>query len=250
MATTEPDEIDIQLRPPDEVGARIVVLATVYRRLFLEMPTSQSLLQEDPEAERFDLRAWLDQESLTRQATAEELRLIETPVGRLSPDGVAAALWAGEALAALAWAAGLAEIPSSPAPANLAPVLDQIPAPWGAVAPFKDAIELRGEEEIARERERAELWLWRANIEQDRREAKGKARSELTGLIREVTREAAEAGLISQPENEDFSVDGVAVTALDRDRIEEIAAIAGARLHALNWLCGFGESWDAVPLET
>ncbi len=28
-----------------------------------------------------------------------------------------------------------------------------------------------------------------------------------------------------------------------------LAAIAAHRLHALNWVCGFGETWDTVPDE-
>jgi hypothetical protein len=28
-----------------------------------------------------------------------------------------------------------------------------------------------------------------------------------------------------------------------------LVAITGQRLHALNWLCGFGSSWDDVPLD-
>jgi hypothetical protein len=106
----------------------------------------------------------------------------------------------------------------------------------------------RPEESIAMERERAELWLWRAAIEDDWGVASPRERVELDAAIAETAREAAATGLLVAT-NGDFAVNGTTFRHLRSDQQELIGAVAEARLHALNWVCGFGESWDAVPLD-
>lgn len=250
MTARDEQEIEISLRSPEEVGARIVVLAALCRRLFLEDPTAKEALEEDPETERWDLNAWLDERGLSAILTPEERRLLERPVGRLTPEELARGPWLSEALVALAWAVSLMDaLPQPMGPADVATVLPRIPAPWDELRPFIGRLSLRSEAEIALERERAEIWAWRAGIEAERRAARGRAAHELQAVIEEVVQEAAASGLLPPAKLADFQVDSVPFSALPMEQVEQIALISSARLHALNWLCGFGETWDTVPLD-
>ncbi len=243
-------EIDINLRPPSETGRRLVVLATLCRRAYLESVSTASELDEDPETERFDLLTWLEEQGLGSDLTADERRLLDTPVGALSLDETRAATWNAEALVALGWAAGLLEaIPDPVAPADPNPILVATPAPWDEAVGWTASIRLRPEETVAFERERAEVWLWRAEIEAERRSLRGRALTSLEDDLRDVVRESVEAGLLPSADGRDFAVAGRPFRALDEDAIDVIATVANVRLHALNWLCGFGASWDDVPLD-
>lgn len=243
-------EIDITLRSAEEVGARLVVLAALCRRLFLEDPAAKDVLGEDPEAERWDLAAWLNEHGLDAHLTPQERDLLNRPAGSLSEEDLASETWLSEALVALAWSAALVDaLPPPVEPSEPGPVLARTPAPWDDVRPFLKSITLRNEEEIARERERAEIWAWRAGIEAERRAAQGRAALELQETIAAVVREAVASEFLPSSGLADFPVDGMPFSAIPDERWEQIAVITTARLHALNWLCGFGERWDDVPLD-
>jgi hypothetical protein len=242
--------IEITLREPVDVGRRLVVLATLCRRAFLEALPNSFELDDDPEAEQFDLATWLTEHGLDGELTADERRLLVAPVGRLPGDETRAATWNAEALIALGWASGL--LASLPDPIDLvdpAPVLQVVPAPWDDPRRWIAEAALRSEESIAFERERAEVWLWRAEIEEERRRLRGRARAELEADVGDVVGECVEAGLLPAGTRADFPVAGRPFFQIDPDQIDVIAGVAGVRLHALNWLCGFGSSWDDVPLD-
>lgn len=244
------DEIDISLRPALIVGRRLVILATLCRRAFLESRQARGELDEDPEVERFDLWMWLQDHDLESDLTVDEIRMFETGAGMLSSDEASAATWNSEALIALAWATELvASLPEPDHISDPATVLAQIPEPWVDPNAWVTSVILREESEIARERERAEVWLWRAEIEEERRQSKGRARQELEADISDVVTESVAVGLLHRDANGDFRVAGVPFYNLSADQIDAIGAVAAVRLHAMNWLCGFGTSWDDVPLE-
>ncbi|HEY7031246.1 MAG TPA: DUF4272 domain-containing protein [Thermomicrobiales bacterium] len=247
--STDDQEIEINLRPPSEVARRLIALAALCRRAFLESPSGSAELDEAPDAEAFDLVTWLDEHDLARDLTKEERRLLDTPVGALSRDEMRAGTWNAEALLALGWAGGLLPARLDPiAPGDPQPVLGSVPSPWSSPAAWIESFDLRSEEEIAGERERAEVWLWRAEIEDERRHLSGRRLAELETDIRDVVRESVESGILRRGAHDDFPVEGRPFRTLQEDRVDLIATIAAVRLHALNWLCGFGSSWDDVPL--
>lgn len=244
------DEIDISLRPALIVGRRLVILATLCRRAFLESRQARSELDEDPEVERFDLWMWLQDHDLENDLTADESRMFETSVGMLSDDEASAATWNSEALVALAWATELIESLSEPnLTSDPTDVLATIPAPWVDPNAWITSVILREEGEIARQRELTEVWLWRAEIEEERRQLLGRERQALEADIADVVNESVAAGLLGRGARGDFRVAGIPFDTLSPDQIDAIGATAAVRLHALNWLCGFGTSWDDVPLE-
>lgn len=254
-------ELDIDVRPAAMVADRLVALAAVARRAFLEsgLPDDEEWDEDeddpddrpdDAETERYDLAAWLRDEGIEAALTDDERAIVETPIGGLDADAAARATWAGEALVALAWGAGLLpDLPPFDRPADARAALAALPEPWEKTAPLRSAIRLRSDEDAAGGRELAELWYWRAGVEGVRRSAPPAEVRELRAVIREAAEEAVAAGLLSRLAAGDFPAQGGPVATLSESALDDLATIAAARLRALNWLCGFGDGWDDVPLE-
>ena len=59
-----------------------------------------------------------------------------------------------------------------------------------------------------------------------------------------------EQDLLPAPMRGDFPAYGKVYRHLSQDQLVEAQTIAAERQHALNWLCGLGEGWDDVPLDT
>src|SRR5215218_520133 len=137
------DEIDLNLRPAVEVGRRLVVLATLCRRAFFESAPDDLDPEDDPEAERFDLATWLDEHRLGAALTIGERQFLNASVGALSDDEARAGTWNAEALVALGWAGGLVDhLPDPVGPADPAPILSVVPAPWDDPASWIESIAL------------------------------------------------------------------------------------------------------------
>ena len=244
----ESDEIEIDLRPPAEVVARLLLLAVVLRRAYLE--TGRLAPEDDPTGERFDLAAWAGAEGLLDHATPTEREFVRAPLGSLPADAVSHPTWQAEALSALGWALGLVPaLPREPVPTDPGLLLASLPVPWDSTRPVFDGATLRDEESVAVERERAEIWLWRVESELAHREGSPAEQREIEAAVREVAADAARAGLIASLASGDFPFDGRAFRRASEEALEDVAEVAIRRLRALNWLCGFGTTWDDVPLD-
>lgn len=240
------DEIEIELRPPAEVARRVIVLATLLRRIALE--DAASVDAREAEGEAFDLREWLQGEGLRSAATEREAVILAAPVGRLQSATCIEISWQGEAMAALLWVLGRAP---APLPDGRAAGLEmaELPAPWDSTEEWISTVQMRSEEAIAIERERAEIWHWRSIVEALRRAADPAERQELEQAIVEVVTDAVAAGLLEDVVADDFAVEGSAVREVPDSTLESLASAWEQRLWALNWACGFGLSWDDVPLD-
>jgi hypothetical protein len=241
------DEIDVELRTPAEVRARILVLSAILRRLALENAPSDDA--GDRLGDAFDEREWLRDQGLAGELTIREAALLSSPPGTLTPDAVAEGSWQGEALVALAWAIGALEMPPVDAPSDPRPVLDVVPRPWDAIQDWIGDLALVSEQDAVREREVAEIWHWRATTEWLRREASEAERGDYEAAIRDVAAEALTARLVPALRDGDLEARHRSVTDLSEVEVDELIALTGQRLRALNWLCGFGRSWDDVPFD-
>ncbi len=242
MSDSEADDyLDIELRPPSSVMARAVVLSTLARRGLLEILPNEA---EATETDRFDLAAWAEHEVAAWIEPAEML-VLRSPYHSLNDDALALCLDAGESLVALSWGLDMpaAQLTAIDTPADLPALLETFPHPWQRTDRAIAAARLRSEAEIAVERERAELWWWRASLS----EGDG-SEDEIETALPDVLREAGAAGLIDATDG-DFRVGGQPFRMLNEDRRATILMIATARLKALNWLCGFGASWTSAPLD-
>ncbi len=241
-------ELDIELRLPAEVGERCIVLAAMIRRLSIES-LAETEGDERLAGEAFDIRGWLQTEGLWSRLTAAEGAFLDRPVGGLDDDELAAVAWQIEGLVALGWALGLTELPDLGDLSLVEPVIRSVPNPWDQSASWLRSSVLLPEPDIARERDRAEILEWRIGLEVPRRSASGHEDRDFTRAIADVVSEAIAAGFASDVHDGDFTVVGKPVTTHAEADLERLAVLAEERLRALNWLCGFGNSWDDVPLD-
>jgi hypothetical protein len=244
------DELDINPRPKVKVGKRLIILAAVQRRGFLQEEAANDALGDETEEERFDIMAWLQQEGVSDALEPFERELIETNVGLLDEFDEVVCYDGTQRSVALAWYLNLIpEIPPYDEPELPPGYLDLVPSPWDSTATWLDGLTTRTIDELSRARELAEIWYWRSNIELERREATSKNRAPIERTILEAATEAMNVGLISELASGDFPLSHGHITQASADTLDTIDILAEQRLHALNWLSGFGESWSKVPLD-
>ncbi len=163
--------------------------------------------------------------------------------GGSSDSAAAAAVWRGEALGTLLWSLELVELPPYDRPFDT-----------GAVARAGLAgARLREPQDVDLERQSARLWHWRART--TALQAGGEVElppryATFDQLIAATAMRGFEQELLPAPMRGDFPAYGKVYRHLSPEQFAEAHAIAAERHHALNWLCGLGESWDDVPLDT
>jgi hypothetical protein len=242
------DYVEIELRPAQEVAERCILLAALIRRLWIE----SSFASREPgdwSAEAFDLRVWLRDEGVWNSLTAPERDFLLREVGDATEDQLAIVAWQAAGLATLGWALGLVDLPPPGELGDITTVVQAVPAPWDKINEWTRAARLRPEMDIAMERDRAEILEWRIGIERPRRQSAGQARADYITAIAEVVHEARASGLLEADDVADFAIGGRPVASFDDPELERLSALAEERLRALNWLCGHGSTWDAVPLD-
>lgn len=243
----EDDGVEIALRDPTTVAARTIILAALCHRAFIEIDATEHD-NPDLDEDRFDLLAWLYDENLFDRTSARERDALHAVVGTLAEDETLEATWSAEALAALCWSLSLIpRLPGFDESAPIDPLLRVLPEPGSSCSAFLRQAGILGEDVIAAARETAELWYWRATMQELLNDASQTEWDELLVAIRDTAVEGAAMGFLPQPVSDDFPMHGGAYAQADNH--EALAAIAEWRLRAFNWLCGFGSSWDTVPLD-
>jgi len=231
------DSIDIRPWPVIELVGRTVVLASVARRGMLEVETERDVF--DLETERFDLLTWARTE-LQNWLTGSELGLLSKPVGELDEDDLAECDNALIGASTIGWALNVVTSVQLALPQDgiaEEQVLEWAPEPWAKVRQLATRIRLRGDEALAAERERWELWYWRATDADDGSDA-----------LAEVVAEVRGSSLIPIAENDLATDAGMPFSLLSADDQDDIAWLSELRLRALNWVCGFGETWENAPI--
>jgi hypothetical protein len=176
------------------------------------------------------------------RALGDELRAALAQLPSDDP-AVVDAVWRGEALGTLLWALQLVELPAYDQPFDDEEV---------AAVQLDDA-DLRDSEEIGLERDSARLWHWRARTTS--LQAAGALElperyATFDQLIAATAMRGYEQGVLPAPMRGDFGAYGKVYRHLAPEQHAEAHSIALERHHALNWLCGEGETWDDVPLDT
>ena len=245
--TADDESLDINLRDPEVVAIRAVILSALAYRGYLELDEDQDD-ELGADEDRFELIGWLRDEELIDHVEPTELAMLQAPVGTLDEAEALAATWATEALAPLSWALGLTATLAPPdQPVDVAALRDLLPSPGSPVGGLIGGASLRGEAVIAAARETAELWHWRATVQELLTAAAPADRNDLVTAVQETAAEGAALNILPPPARGDLPVNGQPY-ALAADH-EMLATIAEWRLQALNWLCGFGTSWANVPLD-
>jgi hypothetical protein len=234
---SDDDSIDIRPWPVIELIGRAVVLASAARRGMLEVDTERDVF--DLETDRFDLLTWARTE-LQNWISDEELNLLNKPVGEMDDDDLAECDDALIGASTVGWALNVVKSDQLPVPQDgIAEehILEWAPEPWAKVRQLASSARLRSDEDLAAERERWELWYWRATEAEDASDG-----------LREVVAEIRESGVMPIAENDLATDAGMPFSQLSPDEQDDIAWLAELRLRALNWVCGFGDSWETAPI--
>ena len=205
---------------------------------------------------------WAEASGALQFATPTEEQLLRAaPSAWLDEALRAVARWHEESLGALLWALSLADARAydtefeAEALFRTLPFLSDSPfvtepdmEPDRELSAMLDGVKLRDRAAIEAERERAQLWLWRARttelVQQGQR-----PRAELEAVVRDTTKQAAQRGVIPAKDG-DFAAFGKPFAELSAQEYVVASSIATARLRALNWLCRHSDDWDNVPLTT
>ena len=237
MADYEDDELDIDLRDPDDIGARIILLSAL--SVWPEINESEECVA---------WQKWLDAQDVLTVATESELGIVNGLAGaHLTESEADLCDRAIDSVVVLAWATALSdELPGLRLTTiDNDDLSERIPFPDEPIGPFLDQLLLRDETDVALERERAEIWNWRLAIEEIRRKDSGADPGEIEEAIREVVLESAISFAFTEIDAEDFLVEGVPVRKLEDEYLESLVVTSEERLRAFNWLCGLTD-WDHI----
>ncbi len=194
--------------------------------------------------------SWLKKEGLWDSCSNRERMLFQQTLGSWSRQDIADGQWREESFSVLVWALDGSRIfPPYDAPAAQADVARNFPKPEDAHA-FIAKAKLRDSNEISKQRDIAELWLWRARTTQLQREGT-KSQTDLTleQIVTMTVEKAASDGLF-KPIDKDFPALGKPYSRLTEAEWQTMRSIATERLYVLNWLCGYSEDWDNVRTST
>lgn len=238
------DELEINLRPAPEIARRVLILAALAEHLsFADGAASDS---DERAASTFDLREWLRDEGIWPDLTQDEVLLLADGARSGEEPDQFSVQETIESLAALAWTLHLVPDLAADIPVDVESLVPALPHPWDSTGAWMRDLNLRSLDDIATQREAAELWTWRLLTEDDLREAFEVEQEELRAVIREAEREGRASGILPRG---GFRVQGRDISTLNLTERNTLLATSLARLRALNWVCGYGDRWDSVPLD-
>ncbi len=246
-------------QPPDlrAVVERTLCLRIITRRgLGEDLFADEEIDLESLEGAVSELDQWLREEGLWEALSKEELALVRVPPGSWPLEARAAVSWRAECIGVLVWALGLVAKPSTPSEVFMADTqYELIPVLMPPQSLF-DRSALRSPTLLERERELAEVWLWRSTTERILRDPDREAMRLLSGaglppdeVFRAHIRKAA-ANPAIESIGEDFAFEGQPFGALDDARFSLVDSILRQRLYAHNWLSGQEADWDEIRTDT
>ncbi len=198
------------------------------------------------------LRAWLKHEGLWTQVSPEERKLFDAGPGGLSEQQVINASWRAEAFWMILWSLRMVEeLPAWDAEVNPQEGLKLLPEVGTSTSSFIESAQLRPASEIARARDLAELWHWRARTTQLQIEGHSHPEYDLEEIVRTAAKAAEEDGSVPNLIGGDFPAFGKPFRDLPEAEFYQMMSIAQERHFALNWLSGYSEGgWDETPTDT
>lgn len=236
------DSIDIQVRPVRELLGRATLLAALGRRGLIEVESGADPMSA--ETDQFDLQAWARVE-LGLWMSPEDLHVLQAPVGSLIEEEAGYCADAMVSASTIGWCIGAFsdDLPLLSDGAPEQSVLEWVPAPWTQLRSRVRLVRVRSDDELARERERWELVVWRMSLFTEPDNAQDDQ-----AALEDVVTELQDTPLIGYADGDFATADGMPFRQLSDAQREQIDAEATLRLAALNWVCGFGSGWNDVPL--
>jgi hypothetical protein len=230
------DELDIELQDADDIGARIILLSAIGFWPGLES-----------QRDHVTWMNWMRNQGVLDIATDAEHHFLSAR--SLSEEDLDRSRSAFDAIWALGWCVHLHEqggFALSSGPMN--ELIENLPTPGDPLEPFLDSVLLRIEDDIAVERERAEVWNWRLGAEIMARSRKGRGEVDLREAIAEVVLECSVSDAFPDVDGRDFLVEETRVADLDSELLEVLMVASDEQLRALNWVCGLTD-WESIQID-
>jgi hypothetical protein len=244
-----------QRRPPDAraVASRLLCLAALQERLKIEIDFERNASDTDPRRRLERLLDWMEDEGLRDSLSAIERTLLDRPPGLWREQEAIDVSWRHEAMVAFAWALGvLRALPPYDRQFDEAADPFELPLLLPARG-FLERAAMLPAAELAKARDTAEVWMWRART-WSLMNKPGHRANLPDGMTFEqiiaLTAEKLGGDGVMEPVDGDFPALGKAYSRLDEAEQSTLASIANERLHAFNWLCGHAVDWDRVPTDT
>ena len=183
------------------------------------------------------LERWLFARGLHTTLSPEELEMITAAPGTWEAETARQSLRSAETLGCLCWALSLvSKIPPYDETFDAPTLLSYLHI---AEENFniESATKLRTFDILLQERQRADLWRWRAELQQKiaqgQKTPRGFSYSQIIAL---VAKSGSEHDL---PIGDDFPVFGMAFRKMNTEQLTRVTAICYMRARALDWLCGY-----------
>jgi hypothetical protein len=235
------DEIDVTLRPSEEILGRMTLLFTTSRRVELEERSYEA--DDDDiyalETDRFEIHEWV-KKTFPEVPTTDELNLLATAVGELDEQTTENRATDAVSALALGWVLGLTEHLSFdvPAFADIEALAETAPQPWDRPDKLAKLVSVRDEAETWAERERWYLVYIRGVVD---------PASDRDSILPDLASDAMASGLSVR--NNELIIGDESYATLTQDFKTVLTGTAEAYVHALTWACGFGSSWEDVPFD-
>lgn len=243
------DFITIDLQPRSAVINRLIVLRALVERSLLEAVVEQEGHTEEVEERRFDLLAELLSMSAGSALAAEELELLQAPIGQIPDDRATPMLLAAEAFGAIGHACGLLQnLPLAPTPVGGSEeLLEQILSL--GVQEIESGTTLPGEEEAGAILEVIEVIHWRVDVEFGARLSGAELTTDEQESIKAVAIEAERSGLFQVYPSGDLRLGNKPIRKWTDDEVEMCYIVTLQQRDAISWLCSSGQPWTVISDE-
>ena len=251
-------------RTPEEVATRVVCLGAIVTRSTSEDLIAEGVVSPDfvalthcaPDDLAGSINAWLEKDLLVSYLSPSERAWMAKPSGTWPRQEILDSFWRREALMALEWALQIVE-PFPPQDVQL-PLQDLLESSWlfKETVRFREGASLRLPQEISKQRDIAEFWLWRSRTSTLQGYSEEELRNYKTSKekLRAIVDRAAAAGEKNgafQRIDGDFPALGKPFRDLSSDEWSLMNSICTERLYGLNWLCAEPSlEWDSVETST
>lgn len=238
-------DVDVTLRPPMPAPLRVARRALALSALACRSQLEPHAGDTEARALHDGMRAWLVATGVDAELEADELALVNAPLGQLSRDDAALAGWRGEAAAVLAWGLGRWTLPAIDTPVDASDVA--IALGWLEDAPvaLADDVRLRARTDVVQLAEMLEAAQWSL----DRALAREPAVS-LRTFDAGTFRWPRDAAPLAFTADGDLSLAGQPLAAAPEHLQRLVRRIVIERRIAVNWLAGQNARYSAVTIET
>ena len=210
----------------------------------------------EPKHASFVIAKWAEREGFAQAFSPQERTYMAKPAGQWTRQETINGNWRREALVTLKWA--LQVIQPMPSADVQIPMEDVLEGAWllKETSVFRKQASLLPPDEIHKQRNVAEFWLWRSrtwklqNYSEEKLREHKVSKEKLRAIADHAAAKGEKDGLFRCLEG-DFPAFGKPFRALNEHEWTKMNSILTERLYGLNWICNVDDlEWDDVETST